>query len=133
MTGSGLIHRLLADGLVVFHFLFIVFVLFGGLLVVRYPRLAWLHLPAVAWGAVTELTGWICPLTPWEQELRRKAGQSGYAGGFIEHYLIPVIYPAGLTPTIQVVLGVVVVAVNAGVYRWLWRRRAQSAATNAAH
>jgi len=115
--------RLLADGLVALHFAFIVFVLFGGLLVLR--RRAWsvLHLPAVAWAAFAELTATTCPLTPWENALRRRAGDAGYDGGFIEHYVIPVIYPAGLTPRIQFLLGAFVVVLNLIVYLWALRRR----------
>ena len=114
---------MLADGVVVLHLAFIAFVLAGGFLVARHAVLAWLHLPAVVWVAWLELTGALCPLTPLENLLRGRAGQSGYAGGFIEHYLIPVIYPAGLTTGIQAVLGALVVALNVAVYAWLWRRR----------
>lgn len=118
--------RLAADALVLLHLVFILFVLGGGLLLLRWPRLAWLHLPAVAWGAVVELCHLLCPLTPWENQLRRAAGQAGYDGGFVEHYLIPLIYPAGLTPQIQLWLGALVLLVNGAVYGWLlwrWRRR----------
>ena len=115
--------RLLADGLVALHFAFIVFVLCGGLLVLR--RRAWslLHLPAVAWAAYVEFTATICPLTPWENALRQRAGEAGYDGGFIEHYLIPVIYPAGLTPRIQLLLGAFVIALNVIVYARAFGRR----------
>lgn len=115
--------RLLADGLVALHFAFIVFVLLGGLLVLR--RRAWslMHLPAVAWAAYVEFTATICPLTPWENALRQRAGQAGYDGGFIEHYLIPVIYPAGLTPRIQLLLGAFVIALNVIVYVRAFGRR----------
>jgi hypothetical protein len=119
-----MIFGLLADFLVAVHFAFLLFVVLGGLLVARWPRATWLHLPAAAWGAFIELSGGICPLTPWEQSLRRRAGQAGYTGGFIEHYLIPVLYPSGLTPTIQLGLGAAVIAINVAVYRWAWRRRA---------
>lgn len=118
--------RLAADALVLLHLAFIVFVLCGGLLLLRWPRLCYLHLPAVAWGASVELCHLYCPLTPWENQLRRAAGEAGYEGGFIEHYLIPLIYPAGLTPPIQLWLGGLVLLVNAGVYLHLlrrWRRR----------
>lgn len=115
-------YRLSADALVLVHFAFILFVLFGGFLVLWRRWLAWLHLPAVAWGMLVEFTGWICPLTPWEQALRAKAGESGYGGGFIEHYLLALIYPAGLTPAIQTVLGGLVMIANLGVYAWVcWR------------
>lgn len=118
--------RMAADALVLVHLSFILFVLLGGLLLLRWPRLIWLHLPAVAWGIVVECLHLGCPLTPWENQLRRMAGQAGYEGGFIEHYLIPLIYPAGLTPAIQLWLGAIVVLVNAAVYAWLigrWRRK----------
>ncbi len=117
-----MLDRVFADGIVVLHLAFIVFAVAGGLLVARRAALAWLHLPAVAWVAWLEFTGAICPLTPLENLLRTRAGQSGYAGGFIEHYLIPVIYPTGLTTGIQAVLGALVVALNAAVYLWMWRR-----------
>jgi len=117
-------YRLSADALVLVHFAFILFVLFGGFLVLWRRWLAWLHLPAVAWGMLVEFTGWICPLTPWEQALRAKAGESGYGGGFIEHYLLALIYPAGLTPAVQTVLGAGVAITNLGVYAWIaWRTR----------
>lgn len=118
--------RLAADALLLLHLAFIVFVLCGGLLLLRWPRLCYLHLPAVAWGASVELCHLYCPLTPWENQLRRAAGEAGYEGGFIEHYLIPLIYPAGLTPQIQLWLGGLVLLVNAGVYLHLllrWRKR----------
>jgi len=98
-------------------------VLFGGVLVLHRRIWAAFHLPAVAWAAFAELSGTICPLTPLENYLRRSAGAAGYDGGFIEHYLIPLIYPAGLTPRVQVVLGFVVLAVNVPVYALAWRKR----------
>lgn len=113
-----------ADLLVLLHSAFICFVVFGGLLVWRWWRVAFLHLPAVAWGVLLEINGWLCPLTPWEQQLRRAAGERGYQGGFIEHYLLPLIYPAGLTRGLQVWLAVCVIAINLFVYGWLlWRKR----------
>jgi Protein of Unknown function (DUF2784) len=115
-------YRLLADAVVVLHLAFIAFVLAGGFLVLARPRLAWVHLPAVAWAAYAECTSTLCPLTPLENALRARAGQAGYEGGFIEHYLIPLIYPPGLTPGTQLVLGAIVVAVNVGVYALAWRR-----------
>jgi hypothetical protein len=110
------LYSLLADAVVVLHLGFVVFVVAGGLLGLRWPRALWLHLPAAVWGALIELAGWICPLTPLENSLRRRGGEAGYAGGFIEHYLTPVLYPAGLTADVQVFLGVLVVIVNAAVY-----------------
>ena len=114
--------RLLADALVAAHLAFIVFVVVGGLLVLRRPGWAALHLPAVAWGAFAELTGTVCPLTPLENSLRRDAGEAGYAGGFIEHYVIPLLYPGTLTPRLQIAFGLAVIVVNLAVYAFVWRR-----------
>ena len=108
--------RLAADAVVVLHLAFIVFVLLGGLLALRDLRIAWLHVPAAAWGAYAEITATVCPLTPLENTLRERAGTGGYAGGFVEHYLMPIVYPAGLTPGHQRWLGALVVAVNVAVY-----------------
>ncbi len=122
-------YRLLADVLVAVHFAFIAFVVAGGALAFWHRAWAVLHLPAVAWGAWTEFTGTICPLTPWENTLRASAGAAGYTGGFVEHYLVPLIYPEALTARTQMALGALVVAINAVVY-WLvwmkWRRAARS-------
>lgn len=117
-----MIWRALADAVLVAHLAFILFVVLGGLLVLRWPRLAWLHLPVVLWGAAIEFFGWICPLTPLEKWLRVAGGESGYPGGFIAHYLLPLIYPARLTRNVQLVLGSLVMAVNLVVYVALWRR-----------
>ena len=117
-----MIPRLAADALLVAHLAFIAFVLAGGLLVLHRRIWAAVHLPAAAWGAFAELTGTICPLTPLENSLRRAAGSVGYEGGFIEHYLVPLIYPQALTSGVQVVLGLVVLLVNAPVYALAWRR-----------
>lgn len=113
----------LADLLVVVHFAFVLFVTAGGLLVFRWPRLAWLHLPAAIWGAWIEFSGGICPLTPLEQSFRAQAGEATYSGDFIAHYILPVLYPAGLTRSVQLVLGAMVVALNAAIYGVLVRRR----------
>lgn len=115
--------RFAADLVVLVHAAFIAFVVAGALLVLRWPRVAWLHLPVVAWGAGIELTGWVCPLTPLENALRRAAGETGYSGGFIEHYLIPLIYPAGLTPTVQLALGLFVLGINVALYSVITLRR----------
>ncbi len=112
-----------ADLVVALHFAFILFVVAGGLLVLRWPRLAWVHLPVVAWGAGIELIGWVCPLTPLENALRRAAGQAGYAGGFIDHYLSPLIYPPGLTREHQLALGLFVTIVNVVIYGMIALRR----------
>ncbi|ACV33385.1 DUF2784 domain-containing protein [Accumulibacter sp.] len=118
-----MVNRLLADGIVVLHFLFIAFVVLGGVLARRWPRLAWVHLPAACWGAAIELSGWICPLTPLENRFRQAAGEAGYAGSFIDHYLLPILYPVGLTREIQYGLAAVVIVVNVAVYGCLLRRR----------
>jgi hypothetical protein len=115
-------YRFFADVLVVVHFLFILFVVAGGMLILYRPRMAFLHLPAVIWGAAVELCGWICPLTPLENYFRRIAGDAGYSGGFIEHYLVPLIYPENLTAEIQYILGGLVIVVNLIFYFILWRR-----------
>ena len=117
----------LADLVLLVHFAFILFVVLGGFLVMRWPWLAWLHLPAALWGALIEFAGWICPLTPLEVSLRRAGGEAGYAGGFIERYLTPTIYPEGLTRSVQVALGLVVVVINVLVYLRLARRRRKEA------
>jgi len=115
--------RTWADAVVIFHLTFIVFVMVGGAFVVAHRRIAWLHLPAVAWAAYAEFTATICPLTPLENALRLRAGQAGYEGGFVEHYVIPIIYPAGLTQHVQLILGAVVVAVNLVFYTMAWWRQ----------
>ncbi|HEY7753587.1 MAG TPA: DUF2784 domain-containing protein [Steroidobacteraceae bacterium] len=117
-----MIYRALADAVLVLHLAFILFVVLGGFAVLRWPRLAWIHVPVVLWGAAIEFFGWICPLTPLEKWLRQMGGETAYSGGFIGHYLLPVIYPAGLTRGVQLVLGALVVAVNLAVYAALWRR-----------
>lgn len=102
--------------MVLLHLVFILFVSVGGLLVLRWPKLAWIHLPAVTWGTLIELTGWICPLTPLENRLRAAAGGPAYTGGFIDRYIAPIVYPAGLTRGMQLGLAVAVVAVNLAFY-----------------
>ena len=118
-----MIYKLLADAVFLAHLAFVLFVVLGGVAVWWMPRLAWLHLPAVAWGALIEFAGWICPLTPWEQSLRQLAGDRGYAGGFIEHYLLPILYPQELTRDVQLALGVLVLVINATAYALILRRR----------
>lgn len=115
---------LAADLLVLLHLAFIVFVVLGGLLVWRWWRVVFLHLPASVWGVLLEFNGWQCPLTPLEQQLRVAAGEAGYSGGFIAHYLLPVIYPAGLTPAFQVALGSGALLINLAIYGWfLYKKR----------
>ena len=117
-----MLYRLAADAMVLLHLGFILFVLLGGLLVLRWPRLAWLHVPAATWSMAVEFLHLYCPLTPLENRLRALAGDNGYDGGFIEHYLIPLIYPASLTEATQVILGLVVLAINLPPYLLLLRR-----------
>lgn len=119
-------YQVLADLVVVLHFTFIVFALFGGLLALRWSWIPWLHIPAVAWGAGIEFLGWYCPLTPLENSLRQSAGDESYSGGFIEHYLLPIIYPEGMTREIQLVLGGVLVVINVVVYAIVWHRHRQT-------
>jgi len=119
-----MIYRFLADSVLILHLLFIGFVIFGGLLALRCPRIALAHIPAACWGAFIELTGGLCPLTAMEVELRRIAGGAGYSGSFVEHYLLPIIYPAGITRDIQFGLAAWVILINVAIYGGLvyrWR------------
>ena len=122
-----MLYRTLADAVLVVHLVFIVFVVAGAGLVLRWPRLVWLHLPAAAWGTLIELAGWVCPLTPLESRLRALGGEAGYQLSFIERYLLPVIYPGALTRDLQIVLGVAVLLVNAAAYGWIGIRRRRQA------
>ena len=119
--------RLIANAVVVLHFAFILWAAFGALTLFRHRSLAWVHVPALAWAAYIEFTGRICPLTPLENEFRRLAGGAGYGGGFIQHYILSVIYPAGLTRNLQIVLGVCLVACNALIYLIVFARGAPRA------
>lgn len=112
----------LADAVLLFHLLFIAFAVGGGLLALRWPWMPWLHLPALAWGATVEFTGWICPLTPLENTLRQAGGAAGYAESFVERYLLPLIYPGALTRELQFVLGGSLLFINLVVYATVWRR-----------
>ena len=116
-------YRLLADAVLLLHLAFVAFALAGGLLALRWRWIPWLHLPALAWGVTVEWTGWICPLTPWENALRRAGGEAGYAGGFVEHYILPLLYPADLTREVQWVLGGGLLAFNVAVYLLVWFRK----------
>ena len=106
----------LADLVVLFHFSFVIFVICGGLSVLKWPWIAWLHIPAVIWGALIELFGWICPLTPLENWLRKSGGESGYESGFIDHYVMPLLYPSHLTREWQILLGAAVILINCTIY-----------------
>ncbi len=116
-------YNLLADAVIIIHFLFILFVVAGGLLTLRWPQMAWLHLPAACWGAIIEFAGWICPLTPLENHLRHLGGETPYTGDFVVRYLVPVIYPAGLTAFTQYILGGLVIALNLLIYGYVYYRR----------
>jgi hypothetical protein len=118
-----MLFQVLADLVLLLHASFIAFVVFGALFAIRWPRIVWLHLPACIWAAILEFCGFICPLTPLENRLRRAGGEASYAEGFIEHYLVPFVYPPGLTPRLQVLLGVVVVLVNGLLYWCVLRYR----------
>jgi len=118
-----MIYRILAAAVVTLHFGFILFVVFGGLLAVRRRWMLLLHLPAAIWGALIEFQGGLCPLTTLEWRLRQAGGEAAYGRGFIEHYLVPIVYPDRLTPELQAVLGAAVLLINGAVYGWLFRRR----------
>lgn len=115
-------YRAAADAVLVAHFAFVLFAVFGALLVLRWPRLAWAHIPVALWAAFVELGGQICPLTPLEVVLRRSAGEAGYAGDFVLHYVAALLYPEGLTRNIQLVLGASVITINAAIYMVVLRR-----------
>ena len=118
----------MADLIVAIHFAFVLFVVLGGLLALRWPRVVWLHVPAVVWGALVEFTGWICPLTPLENRLRRAGGEAEYQGDFIARYILPALYPDGLTRSDQLILGALALAFNAAVYTLVFLRHRRSAA-----
>jgi hypothetical protein len=116
------LYSFLSDFVLLVHFAFIVFVLGGGLLLLRWPRLVWLHFPAVVWAVFIEVSGWVCPLTPLENYFRELAGGNIYHTGFVERYLLPLVYPAGLTPAIQMLLAAVVIVLNIIIYLLVVRR-----------
>ncbi|MBF8291737.1 MAG: putative rane protein [Steroidobacteraceae bacterium] len=118
----------LADAILILHLAFILFVVLGGFLVLWRRWLIRLHLPVVVWGVLIEFAGWICPLTPLENWLRMQGGDRGFSGGFINHYLVSLIYPEGLTRELQWLLGALVLAINAGIYFRVWRARTRSGA-----
>lgn len=117
------LYQILADSVVLVHFIFVAFALFGGLLVLRWRWVVWVHVPAALWAALVELAGWYCPLTPLENWLRARAGEAAYRTGFIEHYILPVLYPGQLTAGARMVLGGVVVAINILIYWRVYRAR----------
>jgi hypothetical protein len=116
------VYSFLADFVVVLHVCFMFFVLLGGFLVRWKPSLAWYHIPAVMWAVGIEFLGWVCPLTPLENMLRVKGGDAGYASGFVEHYIVPILYPATLTRKMQIGLGMFVLGANIAVYLTLWQK-----------
>ncbi len=117
-----MLYRILADWVVVMHFIFVVFVIFGGFLVFWSKRVAWIHLPCVLWGILIEFTGWLCPLTPLEIWLRRRGRLPVYGSAFIEHYILSFLYPTILTRRLQIILGVLVFVLNLGIYGWIIQR-----------
>lgn len=116
---------LLAGLVVVAHLAFVAFAVLGGLLALRWLAIAWVHVPAAVWAAYVELSGRLCPLTPLENSLRVKAGLDDYSGDFVSRYLFPILYPDGLTRDAQVVIGIVVIALNTAAYSWVVARRAK--------
>lgn len=126
-----MLYRVLADAVLVAHFAFVLFVVLGGLLVLRRPRLAWAHVPVALYGGAIEFLGFVCPLTPLETSLRVRGGEAGYQGGFLEHYITSALYPSGLTREIQVVLGVLLLALNAVIYAVVVRRHRRRSAPEA--
>jgi Protein of Unknown function (DUF2784) len=123
---AAMLYHLAANLVLILHLTFVGFVLFGALLVLRWPRLIWLHVPAVAWGALTELAGIVCPLTPLEVRLRELGGIAGYEGGFIEHYVTAILYPSILTRDLQIWLGCAALLPSVLIYGYVlvrWRRK----------
>lgn len=115
-----MLYRVLTDLVVVAHFAFVIFAVAGAFLVLRWRWVAWVHLPVLAWAALIEFAGWVCPLTPLENWLRMRGGAMGYPGGFVEHYIIPILYPGQLTRSVQIALGALVLLINAGIYGVTW-------------
>lgn len=127
-----MLYSSLANAVLILHALFIVFVVLGGFLVLRNSRVMWLHLPALAWGAAVVTMGWVCPLTPLENGLRSLAGQEGYDGGFIEYYLLSIIYPDGLTRQAQIIMAALLIIGNATLYTVVYRRLTRASHCKAA-
>jgi hypothetical protein len=124
-----MIDRWLADAVVVLHGGFVAFVVVGGFLALKWPSLKWAHLPAAVWGVLIEYAGWVCPLTPLENVLRARAGEAGYAGGFVEHYILPALYPGDLTSSVRWVLGSIALLINVVAYALIWRQTRRRAAS----
>jgi hypothetical protein len=118
---TRMLYQSAATAIALLHLAFIVFVLLGGLLVLRWPKVAWVHLPAAVWGVLIEFFGWWCPLTKWENHFLRLAGRAGYDGGFVAHYIMPIIYPAGLTRGMEIAIGALVLIINVSVYMKVFR------------
>jgi hypothetical protein len=114
-----MLYRFLADLVVLCHLVFVLFAATGGLLVLRWPVVAWIHVPAAVWGALVEFGGWICPLTPLENWLRLRGNAMAYSGEFIDHYIMPILYPSGLTREIQIILGLAILVVNVSIYGYI--------------
>ena len=119
-------YRIVADLIVVMHLAFVLFAVLGGVLVLRWKRCVWIHVPAVVWAVLIEFAGWVCPLTPLENWFRERGGVIGYRSSFIEHYVFPVLYPTVLTRSLQIVLGLFVLGINLGIYGWIVRRAAKT-------
>ena len=117
-----MLYRVFADLVIVVHLAFVLFAVLGGLLVLRWRRCAWVHVPCVVWAALIEFAGWVCPLTPLENWLRERGGAIAYRSGFVEHYILPILYPAVLTRRMQIVLGLLVLGINLGIYGWVLYR-----------
>ena len=129
------LYQVLADFVVLLHVAFVVFAILGGLLALRWRWLVWIHLTAAFWAAVVEFFGWICPLTPLENWLRQNAGEAGYRSDFIARYILPLLYPEGLTRDMQITLGLFVIVMNLAIYGWLFRsnRRIKNVKLHAVH
>jgi hypothetical protein len=121
-----MVYRVLADLVVMMHLAFVLFAVLGGFLVIKWKRYAWIHLPIVVWAALIEFAGWVCPLTPLENWLRERGGEIVYRSGFVEHYILPLLYPTVLTRRLQIALGLLVLIINVVIYGWVWRRIAKA-------
>ncbi len=119
-------YRFLAELVLLIHFSFILFVVFGGFAVLKWKRIIYYHIPAALWGIVIEITGWVCPLTPLEIELRVRAGSGFYTGGFIDRYLTPIVYPPGFTRQLQYYLAAGLIIINAAAYFLVWKKLRKS-------